>query len=66
VSRRYRRTQVFSSATYLDLLASTSAYRIMDDDARDALMVEVASVTEERGGELELSIITDLFLAHTV
>ncbi|MGC1238318.1 MAG: class I SAM-dependent methyltransferase [Acidimicrobiales bacterium] len=66
VSRRYRRTQVFATATYLDLLASTSSYRIMDDDARDALMLEVASVTEEHGGELELCIITDLFLAHTV
>jgi SAM-dependent methyltransferase len=65
VSRRYCRTQTFSTATYLDLLASTSSYRIMDDDARDALMVEVASVIEERGGELELSIITDLFLGRT-
>ncbi|HEV7959309.1 MAG TPA: class I SAM-dependent methyltransferase [Acidimicrobiales bacterium] len=66
VSRRYRRTQIFSTATYLDLLASTSAYRIMDDRARDALMVEVASLTEERGGELELDIVTDLFLGRTV
>ena len=28
-------------------------------------MVEVASVIEQNGGELELSLITDLFLAHT-
>lgn len=65
VSRRYRRTQMYSTATYLDLLASTSSYRLIDDSARDALIVEVASVTEQSGGELELSLITDLFLAHT-
>jgi SAM-dependent methyltransferase len=65
VSRRYRRTQVFSTATYLDLLASTSSYRMIDESARDALMVEVASVIEQRGGEVELNLITDLFLAHT-
>jgi SAM-dependent methyltransferase len=66
VSRRYRRTQTFPTATYLDLLASTSSYRIMVDAARDALMVEVASVVEEHGGELTLNIITDLFLGRTV
>jgi SAM-dependent methyltransferase len=65
VSRRYRRTQTYSTATYLDLLASTSSYRIIDDRAREELMVEVASVTEQCGGELELSLVTDLFLAHT-
>jgi SAM-dependent methyltransferase len=65
VSRRYRRSQTYSTATYLDLLASTSSYRIIEDAARDALMVEVASVSEQSGGELELSIVTDLFLAHT-
>jgi SAM-dependent methyltransferase len=65
VSHRYRRAQTYSTATYLDLLASTSSYRIIDDTARDALMVEVASVIEQGGGELELSLITDLFLAHT-
>jgi SAM-dependent methyltransferase len=65
VSRRYRRSQTYSTATYLDLLASTSSYRIIDDAAREALMVEVASVIEQSGGEVELSLITDLFLAHT-
>jgi SAM-dependent methyltransferase len=65
VSRRYRRSQVYSTATYLDLLASTSSYRIIDDAAREALMVEVASVIEQSGGELELNLVTDLFLAHT-
>ncbi|HWD95451.1 MAG TPA: class I SAM-dependent methyltransferase [Acidimicrobiales bacterium] len=64
VSRRYRRTQMFSTATYLDLLASTSAYRIIDGDAREALMVEVASVIEQHGGETELNLITDLFLGR--
>jgi SAM-dependent methyltransferase len=65
VSRRYRRTQLYSTATYLDLLASSSSYRIIDDSARDALMVEVASVIEQSDGELELSVVTDLFLART-
>ncbi len=65
VSRRYHRAQIYSTAMYLDLLASTSSYRIIDDGARDLLMVEVASVIEQSGGELELRLITDLFLAHT-
>ncbi len=65
VSRRYRRAQIYSTATYLDLLASTSSYRIIDDGARDALMVEVASVIEQCGGELQMCLVTDLFLAHT-
>jgi SAM-dependent methyltransferase len=65
VSRRYRRTQTYATATYLDLLESTSSYRIIEDSARDALMIEVASVIEQRGGELELGLVTDLFLAHT-
>lgn len=65
VSRRYRRKQTYSTTTYLDLLASTSAYRIIDDWARDELMLEVASVIEQHGGEVDLDLVTDLFLGRT-
>ncbi len=65
VSRRYRRSQTYSTSTYLDLLASTSSYRIIDESARLALMDEVATVIDQRGGELELNIVTDLFLGRT-
>jgi SAM-dependent methyltransferase len=64
VSRRYRRMQTYAKSTYLDLLASTSAYRILDESDRDALMDEVARVIERRGGDVELLFVTDLFLGR--
>ncbi|MGA7835313.1 MAG: class I SAM-dependent methyltransferase [Acidimicrobiales bacterium] len=65
VSRRYRRRQAFSTQRYLDLLASTSSYRMIDESARNALMDEVGAVVEHDGGEVELALVTDLFLGRT-
>ena len=65
VSRRYRRAQTYPKSTYLDLLASSSAYRIMEDDARNALMNDVANIIDQQGGEIELNLVTDLFLGRT-
>jgi SAM-dependent methyltransferase len=65
VSRRYHRTQTYPKSTYLDLLASSSAYRIIDDAAREALMNDVSTVIEHHGGVVELNLVTDLFLGRT-
>jgi len=65
VSRRYRRHLDFDTATYIDLLASTSGYRILDDSNRDQLFGEVTEFLNRRGETLTLNIVTDLFLGRT-
>ncbi|HVA52296.1 MAG TPA: class I SAM-dependent methyltransferase [Acidimicrobiales bacterium] len=64
ISRRYRREQRFSTALYLDFLSSLSAYRMIDDDQRNALLRDVARVLERRGGTVSLRIATDLFMCR--
>ncbi|MGH3732465.1 MAG: class I SAM-dependent methyltransferase [Acidimicrobiales bacterium] len=65
VSRRYRRQMEYSAATYVDLLTSTSAYRMLDALTREQLFEEVRIVLERRKGPLSMNIVTDLFLART-
>ena len=65
VSRRYRRHLDFDTATYIDLLASTSGYRILADSNRDQLFGEVTEFLNRRGETLTLNIVTDLFLGRT-
>jgi len=65
VSRRYRREQSFSTSLYLDFLSSLSAYRIIDDDQRDALLRDVADVLDGQGGTVTIGIATDLFMCHS-
>lgn len=65
VSRRYRRELAYDNATYVDLLASTSAYRLLEGSTRDQLFDEVATVLSRRGPSLTLNIVTDLFLGRT-
>jgi SAM-dependent methyltransferase len=64
-SHRYRRSQSYATSTYLDLLSSTSAYRMLDDDKRVQLLDEVAGIVNAAGGRVELLIVTDLFLGRT-
>jgi hypothetical protein len=63
-SHRYRRSQSYATSTYLDLLSSTSAYRMLDDDKRVQLFDEVAGVVNTAGGRVELLIVTDPFLGR--
>jgi SAM-dependent methyltransferase len=65
VSRRYRRHLDYDTAIYVDLLASTSGYRILDDAARDQLFQEVTDLLDRRSETLTLNIVTDLFLGRT-
>jgi SAM-dependent methyltransferase len=65
VSRRYRRNLNYDNATFLDLLASTSGYRILDDGVREQLFEEVTTYLNHRGEALTMNIVTDLFLGRT-
>jgi SAM-dependent methyltransferase len=65
VSRRYRREVLYDNATYVDLLASTSAYRLLEAPTRDALFDEVATVLTHHGERITMKIVTDLFLGRT-
>jgi SAM-dependent methyltransferase len=65
VSRRYRRVLEYDNSTYVDLLASTSAYRLLDDASREQLFEQVRVVLAGHGGSLSLHVVTDLFLGRT-
>jgi SAM-dependent methyltransferase len=65
VSRRYRRHLDYDNATFLDLLASTSGYRILEDADREQLFGEVTTYLNHRGEVLAMNIVTDLFLGRT-
>jgi SAM-dependent methyltransferase len=65
VSRRYRRKLEYDDARYVDLLASTSAYRLLDPSSREQLFDEVRSTLARHDGPLTMSIVTDLFLGRT-
>jgi SAM-dependent methyltransferase len=65
VSRRYRRVLEYDNATYVDLLASTSAYRMLDPTNREQLFGEVRSALAGHDGSIAMQIVTDLFLGRT-
>jgi SAM-dependent methyltransferase len=65
VSRRYRRAMEYDNATYVDLLASTSAYRLLDLASRERLFDEVRSALSRHEGTVTMQIVTDLFLGRT-
>jgi SAM-dependent methyltransferase len=65
VSRRYRRVLEYDNSTYVDLLASTSAYRLLEPLSRERLFDEVRSTLESHDGSVALQIVTDLFLGRT-
>jgi SAM-dependent methyltransferase len=65
VSRRYRRVLDYDNSTYVDLLASTSAYRLLEATDREQLFDDVAATLAGRGASLALHVVTDLFLART-
>jgi SAM-dependent methyltransferase len=63
--RRYRgRTRHYTTAGYLDLLATMSVYRMMDGALRDRVLTAVARVLDGHGGAIDVVTATDLFLAR--
>jgi SAM-dependent methyltransferase len=65
VSRRYRHRLDYDAETFVDLLSSTSAYRLLEDSDRDRLFEDVRSVLSRHGGPVAMTIVTDLFLGRT-
>jgi SAM-dependent methyltransferase len=65
VSRRYRRVLEYDVSTYVDLLASTSAYRLLEPARREQLFDEVRLVFAGLDGSVTMHIVTDLFLGRT-
>jgi SAM-dependent methyltransferase len=64
-SLRYRRDVTYPTSNYIDLLTSTSAYRLLDDEKRSELLISVGDVVNDLGGRIDLHIVTDLFLGRT-
>lgn len=65
VSHRYQWEKNFPTALYLDFLSSLSAYRMIDEDQRDALLQDVAGVLESRGGSVSVGIASNLFMCRS-
>jgi SAM-dependent methyltransferase len=65
VSRRYRRELEYDVPRYVDLLTSTSAYRLLEETKREQLFDEVRTVLSGHDGSIALHLVTDLFLGRT-
>ena len=63
-TRRYRRSLTYSTADYVRYLATTSIYRMLEPDKRDAVLAETAATLDVRGGGITLTVDTDLALAR--
>jgi Methyltransferase domain len=66
VSRRYRRHLEYDAETFIDLLASTSAYRLLEESDRGHLFEDVRAVLARYAAPMAMTVITDLFLGRTV
>ena len=62
--RAYERAIAFSPRSYTDLVQSMSAYRMLEDDARDRLLDDLAAAVASHG-EVVLTVSTRLYLART-
>jgi SAM-dependent methyltransferase len=65
VSRRYRRHLDYDVDTFVDLLASTSSYRLLEEGDREQLFGEVRAVLSRQAEPVAMTIVTDLFLGRT-
>jgi SAM-dependent methyltransferase len=63
-SRRYRRTLRWPTAQYVQLLTTTSHYRIVAPERRDAALADVAAAVDAHGGTMTVVADTDLALAR--
>lgn len=59
-TRRYHSSQTYPSADYRRYLATTSIYRMLADDTREAVLAETAAAIDRRGGTIRLTLDTDL------
>lgn len=64
-TRSYRTRHGFTGERYADLLASISAYRMLPDEQRAALLADIAATVEGLGGTFGLETRTVLYLART-
>ena len=62
--KAYRRRLTLTPRLYTDLLTSMSAYRLLADPVRAALLADLA-VAAEAGGSVPLDVATRLYLART-
>ena len=65
VSQRYRRTLSFSVSTFRDLLASLSAYRLLETVEQERLFHKIRSLFET-ASVIKLAVATQLFVGRTV
>lgn len=63
-TRRYRRSMTYSTADFIRYQATMSIYRMLEPDAREAVLAETAGVLDARGGGITLTVDTDLALAR--
>jgi SAM-dependent methyltransferase len=63
-TRRYHSTVTSPSADYRRLLATTSIYRMLDDDVREAALTETIAAIDARGGTITMALDTDLALGR--
>jgi hypothetical protein len=66
VSKRFRWEKSYPTSLYLDFLSSLSAYRMIEESERHALLRDVASVLDSRGGTVSVGIASDLFMCRTL
>ncbi len=57
-------SQRYPTAEYLELMRTQSDHRMLDDDARDALLGEVAEVLDAHGGGFEQAYVARLAMAR--
>ncbi|HEY5240797.1 MAG TPA: class I SAM-dependent methyltransferase [Polyangiaceae bacterium] len=62
--RAYRWSLGYTTAEYLRLMGTHSAYLVLEEESRRALFVEVAAVIDGRGGRITLPLLTQLYLAR--
>ena len=65
-TRRYRGTLTRSTAEYRLFLLTTSLYRMLDPDDREAVLADTTAVIDAHGGEISGVVYTDLALARRV
>jgi len=63
-TRRYPWSQTYSSAAYTKYLLTTSLFRLLAPEAREAVLRDTAETIDSYGGTIEVAIHTDLALAR--
>ena len=63
-TRRYHAEHVFTSRRYCQLISSLSAFRLAQRDQREGLLDATGEVIAGHGGQIELTLVTDLLLAR--